>query len=120
MLTILLRVASAQQSDFSFINFSSKDGLSSNTVNAIVKDRYGYMWFATDDGINKFDGVNFTIYRHNPADSTIGSRIYSTARERKFVHPFPKLCYIPLSCKEFILHRCYCSPTIKLFQYADW
>ena len=67
---ILAQSASAQRNDFNFINFSSKDGLSSNTVNAILKDRFGYMWFATDDGINKFDGVNFTVYRHHPADST--------------------------------------------------
>ena len=69
ILALLLQAASAQRTDFSFINFNSKDGLSSNTVNAILKDRYGYMWFATDDGINKFDGVNFTVYRHNPGDS---------------------------------------------------
>ena len=66
--------AFAQQADFNFINFSSKDGLSSNIVNAILKDRFGYMWFATDDGLNKFDGVNFTVYRHNSADkSSIGA-----------------------------------------------
>ena len=69
ILALLQQAASAQRTDFSFINFNSKDGLSSNTVNAIQKDRYGYMWFATDDGINKFDGVNFTVYRHHPGDS---------------------------------------------------
>ena len=69
LLTGLLQAASAQRTDLNFINFSSKDGLSSNSVNAILKDRYGYMWFATDDGITKFDGVNFAVYRHNPNDS---------------------------------------------------
>jgi signal transduction histidine kinase/ligand-binding sensor domain-containing protein/DNA-binding response OmpR family regulator len=63
-------MAMAQHSDFNFINFSSKDGLSSNTVTRILKDKYGYMWFATEDGLNKFDGVNFTVYRHNVNDST--------------------------------------------------
>ena len=70
LLLLLLQNSSAQQNDLSFINFSSKNGLSSNTVNAIIKDRYGYMWFATDDGLNRFDGMNFSVYRHNPADST--------------------------------------------------
>jgi ligand-binding sensor domain-containing protein len=60
----------AQQSEPSFINFSNKDGLSSNIVNAIHKDRFGYMWFGTDDGLNKFDGANFTVYKHKPDDST--------------------------------------------------
>ncbi len=60
----------AQEDNFNFINFSSKDGLSSNTVNAILKDTLGYMWFGTDDGLNRFDGVNFKVYRYNSRDST--------------------------------------------------
>ncbi|RRN76206.1 hypothetical protein EIM50_25870, partial [Pseudoxanthomonas sp. SGD-10] len=51
--------------DFNFINISSKQGLSSNIVNAVIKDRYGFLWFATDDGLNKYDGKNFTVYRQN-------------------------------------------------------
>jgi ligand-binding sensor domain-containing protein len=85
LLIMLLQTASAQQSDISFINFSSKQGLSSNTVNAILKDRYGYMWFATDDGVDKFDGVNFTVYRHNLTDSTsIGTGAVMAMREDRF------------------------------------
>lgn len=75
----------AQQSNLSFINFSSKHGLSSNVVNAIHKDRYGYMWFGTDDGLTKFDGVNFTIYKHNPDDSTsIGANGISQICEDRY------------------------------------
>lgn len=69
-------VANGQQADLNFINLNNKDGLSSTTVNAILKDRFGYMWFATDDGLNKFDGANFTIFRHSVSDSTtIGSNV---------------------------------------------
>ncbi|MEI6948137.1 two-component regulator propeller domain-containing protein [Paraflavisolibacter sp. H34] len=53
------------------LNFTAlrpKDGLSSNTINDIRKDRLGLMWFATEDGLNKFDGTNFTVYRHRPGD----------------------------------------------------
>ncbi|WP_343532839.1 two-component regulator propeller domain-containing protein [Pedobacter sp.] len=46
-----------------------KDGLSSNTVNAILKDKYGLMWFATEDGLNKFDGSSFTVYRYKLNDT---------------------------------------------------
>ena len=59
-----------QNSNYQFTAISSKDGLSSNTVNAILKDRYGFVWFATEDGLTRFDGVNYTIYRHNSKDST--------------------------------------------------
>lgn len=60
----------AQNADLHFVNFSSKDGLSSNTVNAVLKDKFGFMWFATDDGLNKFDGLRFTVYSHNVNDSS--------------------------------------------------
>ncbi len=63
-------LAQAQKSDWNFINFSSKDGVSSNTINAIIKDRLGYMWYATEDGLNRFDGISFSVYRHNAADTS--------------------------------------------------
>lgn len=57
------------QPDINFTSLTTHDGLSSNSVNAILKDRYGLMWFATEDGLNKYDGTRFTIYRHIPDDS---------------------------------------------------
>lgn len=75
-------VSVAQETGANFINFNSKDGLSSSSVSAIVKDKLGYMWFGTDDGLNKFDGVNFTVYRHNLADTTsIGGNAISALYE---------------------------------------
>src|SRR5579883_2103215 len=59
----------AQPSHMNFTSLTSRDGLLSNTINAILRDRYGLMWFATDDGLNKFDGTNFTVYRHIPGDT---------------------------------------------------
>ncbi|WP_168208845.1 two-component regulator propeller domain-containing protein [Chitinophaga sp. XS-30] len=67
---IFAHAGSAQSPHINFTALSSKDGLLSNTVNAIIKDRYGLMWFATDDGLNKFDGANFIVYRHIPGDTT--------------------------------------------------
>ncbi|WP_181276778.1 hybrid sensor histidine kinase/response regulator transcription factor [Arcticibacter pallidicorallinus] len=52
------------------MNLSSKEGLSSNVVNIIHKDSFGYMWFGSDDGLNRFDGEKFTVYRHKGDDST--------------------------------------------------
>ncbi|WPQ61443.1 two-component regulator propeller domain-containing protein [Chitinophaga sancti] len=64
------QVVISQQSDFNFVNFTTSNGLSSNTVNTILKDKYGFMWFGTDDGLNRFDGLTFSVYRHKEADST--------------------------------------------------
>lgn len=60
----------AQPDPINFTSLTTKDGLSSNTVNAILKDHYGVMWFGTEDGLDRFDGVHFTVYRQKPGDST--------------------------------------------------
>lgn len=59
----------AQIPHVNFTSLTSKDGLLSNTVNAILKDRRGLMWFATDDGLNRFDGTNFKVYRNRRGDT---------------------------------------------------
>lgn len=62
---------------FRFENISIEDGLSNETVHTILQDHEGYMWFGTLDGLNKYNGYDFIIYRHdetNPnslADSNI-------------------------------------------------
>lgn len=73
-----------QQKDYNFINFNTKNGLASNTINAILKDKYGFMWFGTENGLNKFDGLNFTLYRHRETDSsTIGRGTVMALQEDK-------------------------------------
>lgn len=62
--------AQAQEIPINFTSLTAQNGLSYNTLSAILKDRYGWMWFATDDGLNRFDGTRFTIYRHKAGDST--------------------------------------------------
>lgn len=54
--------------DIRFKNLSVTDGLSHNTVTAFCQDKFGFMWIGTVDGLNKFDGNRFTIYRNDPAD----------------------------------------------------
>jgi len=44
-------------------------GLSSNTVYSIIQDQAGFLWFGTDDGLNRYDGYNFKVFRHDPEDS---------------------------------------------------
>ncbi len=52
-----------------FKHLSVDDGLSDNNVFSIIQDKEGFMWLGTSDGLNKYDGYNFTIYRHNPSDT---------------------------------------------------
>jgi signal transduction histidine kinase/ligand-binding sensor domain-containing protein len=48
---------------------TSNDGLSQGFVPSIIQDHRGFIWFATKDGLNKYDGYVFTIYRHDPEDT---------------------------------------------------
>lgn len=48
-----------------FRNLSIQNGLSQNTVNAILQDKKGFMWFGTKDGLNRYDGLSFREFRHN-------------------------------------------------------
>ncbi|MDD4515932.1 hybrid sensor histidine kinase/response regulator transcription factor [Massilibacteroides sp.] len=48
-----------------FRHYNNKHGLSHNTVYASIQDRRGFMWFGTEDGLNRFDGHTFKVYRHN-------------------------------------------------------
>ena len=45
-----------------------EDGLSQSWVKLICQDQYGFMWFGTNEGLNKYDGYTFTIYKNNPED----------------------------------------------------
>ena len=46
------------------------DGLSQGMVVRMFQDRYGFMWFATLDGLNRYDGYKFTVFRHDPQNKT--------------------------------------------------
>ena len=52
-----------------FEHLTVEQGLSSNGVFAIFQDSRGFMWFGTDDGLDKYDGYSFTVYKHDPLDS---------------------------------------------------
>ena len=66
----------AQKYDLKFSHLTTTDGLSQSHVSAIFKDHKGFMWFATDEGLNKYDGYTFTVYKNNPADSSTISNNY--------------------------------------------
>lgn len=51
-----------------------EDGLSQNMVYCILQDKQGFMWFGTQDGLNRYDGQSFKIYKKDPADpGSVGS-----------------------------------------------
>lgn len=70
LIFILLTFHSFGQQQNYFAHFTTEDGLSQSSVFSITQDDIGFMWFATEDGLNKFDGNKFIVYRPEVNDST--------------------------------------------------
>lgn len=57
------------QNKIRFNHLNVEDGLSQSVVTCILQDNDGLMWFGTQDGLNRYDGYNFKVFRNNPQDS---------------------------------------------------
>ncbi|MBK7258770.1 MAG: hypothetical protein IPI01_13430 [Ignavibacteriae bacterium] len=67
-----------------FDHISLENGLSQSTVNAIAQDGLGFLWFGTQDGLNRYDGYGITVFKHNARDpqSVSDNGIWSLCRDR--------------------------------------
>jgi ligand-binding sensor domain-containing protein/serine phosphatase RsbU (regulator of sigma subunit) len=52
-----------------FEQLSVPDGLSSNNITGVCQDEYGYLWISTADGLNRYDGYNFEVFKYDPSDT---------------------------------------------------
>ncbi|SFD55147.1 Signal transduction histidine kinase [Chitinophaga sp. CF118] len=68
-LPVLLLMAQPLQSQYQFTRIDITQGLSANQVNAILKDRLGFMWFGTMSGLNRYDGYTFKVFRQDIRDT---------------------------------------------------
>jgi ligand-binding sensor domain-containing protein/signal transduction histidine kinase len=62
-----IRVA-AQAQTIRFERMTAEEGLSQNAILSIAQDTQGFLWIGTEDGLNKYDGYQFTVYKHDPDD----------------------------------------------------
>ncbi|MDX1670838.1 MAG: two-component regulator propeller domain-containing protein, partial [Balneolaceae bacterium] len=60
----------SQNISMRYNHLSIDEGLSQSTITDILQDSKGFLWFATEDGLNRYDGYEFTVYKHQPGDST--------------------------------------------------
>lgn len=75
-------VLHAEPGGLHFRNISIDSGLSDNLVLAIEKDKYGFVWIGTSEGLNRYDGYHFDVYRNYPDDSTSLSSSFINALYR--------------------------------------
>ncbi|HYE54894.1 MAG TPA: two-component regulator propeller domain-containing protein, partial [Chitinophagaceae bacterium] len=67
-----------------FGKVTTVNGLSNNKVNCILQDRRGFMWFGTDDGLNRYDGNKFVVFRNDPFNaSSVSGNIVTNLLEDK-------------------------------------
>jgi ligand-binding sensor domain-containing protein len=86
-LQALLLISSAFSTDISKVKFeylTVDDGLSQGIIEDIFQDSQGFMWFATRDGLNRYDGRQFVIFRNNRNDpqSLVSNWVLSLAEDK--------------------------------------
>lgn len=62
-------IALKAQKDIKFKRISIEHGLSQSTVNCIFQDKTGFIWIGTEDGLNRYDGYSFVIYKNDAEDT---------------------------------------------------
>jgi signal transduction histidine kinase/ligand-binding sensor domain-containing protein/DNA-binding response OmpR family regulator len=82
--------ANAQPTGLKFDHLTTEDGLSNSSIHCILQDRDGFMWFGTGNGLNRYDGYSFKIYKHLAGDTTtltdnIVNSLYEDRQERLWV-----------------------------------
>src|SRR6187551_1901879 len=78
------RVGYGQNQSLKFEHLGKKEGLSQINVGSIIQDKRGFIWIGTRDGLNKYDGYNFTVYRSDANDTaSISANFVWTLKEDK-------------------------------------
>lgn len=70
VLLVITYCADAQQPALYFERITVQNGLSHNKVNCILQDQRGFVWMGTNDGLNRFDGHRFTVFKNDPENKS--------------------------------------------------
>jgi ligand-binding sensor domain-containing protein len=82
--------AAPRRSPSRFLRLSAEQGLSNENVRAILQDSAGFLWIATEDGLSRYDGYSFTVFRrdptrHNGLPDSMVTALYEDSRGRLWV-----------------------------------
>ncbi|MBS9525726.1 response regulator [Litoribacter alkaliphilus] len=103
----------ASKETYYFKSIGVTEGLSHQTVYSILQDNQGFMWFGTKDGLNRFDGSRFKVFKHDPkttnslGNSTILSlfednaqRLWVGTAEGLYIYDPEKESFTPFDIKD--------------------
>src|ERR1700728_680838 len=82
-LSMLLPLLSfSQQQSIKFEHIGTREGLSQINVNCIIQDSRGFMWIGSRNGLNRYDGYKFIIYRYDPLNkNTLSNNMITDVAE---------------------------------------
>ena len=70
LILLSVSVSYAQPERLQFKHLTTDDGLSSSVITSIFQDHKGFIWIGTYDGLNRYDGINFVVYKNSLTDSS--------------------------------------------------
>ncbi len=84
ILFLISGLLSAQAIDVKFTRLTSREGLSNNSVNAVLRDSRGFLWIGTENGLNRYDGQRIKVFKPVNKDSSSISDVFivSLAEDR--------------------------------------
>src|SRR4030095_16383149 len=94
-LLLLITALRSYSQDYSFIRYDTRDGLAGSVVYDAVQDKEGFMWFATENGLSRFDGKNFKTFttKDGLPDNEI-LKLFVDSKGRLWIMPFKRsICY---------------------------
>src|SRR4051812_14247018 len=122
----LITVCTSYAQEYNFIQYDVKDGLAGSTVYDLCQDKDGFIWFATEAGISRFDGTqfkNFTTSDGLPETEIL--KLFADSKGRIWMAPFKNnVCYyyngqIHNQTNDSVLKRINLSSVIDIFHESS-
>ncbi len=106
---VLACILSGQNTQYTYRNFDDRDGIKSSTMFGMVQDKNGFIWMGTDNGLHRFDGHQFEVFKSpidtktNNISNQLREILYDSTYNRLWLLSFTDFQYLDL--KDYTFHR---------------
>ncbi len=116
LLSWFLSITGSMAQPYTLKHLGIEDGLSNNYVRDIAQDKHGFIWIATELGLNRFDGCNFTIYKSNNSqlnNDALNVLLYDDTENKLWIGgKFENIC--TLDCSTYQFRECVPPKDVEL------